>query len=200
MENRAAGRTVARTRLVSFARSIARGRTIEAGANCARGSAPVAYGWSFPSALVTAVAALTPRGFRFQATNASGAARAVRFFGVCLTTNAGPQETVPGFGLGAGPIEATGTFANGSGGCDVATSFTDRFVVHAPGDGKIRITQPRTGDDVRGRVERDGTVRIVGGRETYSGRIVEDRMTATYTYTTATGCVATYDAVFVLAL
>jgi hypothetical protein len=201
--SRSAGRTVARTPIVSVTRVLAPRRSAGAAAACARGSTPVTAGWSFPTTGITGVTMLTARGFRFRVSNTSTVARRVRFFGICLVTTPPPGSVPPRgepYSLGANPVSAQGTFRNGRGGCPVPTSFADRFLFLIPGNGTIRITQPSTGDEVRGRIAPDGSFRLASGRETYVGKISGNRATARYSYTTSAGCTETYDASFVLQL
>lgn len=116
-----------------------------------------------------------------------------------VAASAAAQVPTP-FRLGASPVPAQGTFTNGRGGCPLATSFTDRFEFHAPGDGTLTITQPSTGDRVSGPISPDGTFALRSAGESYSGRITGSRAAATYTYTMTVGCTQTYDASFELAI
>lgn len=102
------------------------------------------------------------------------------------------------FSLGPNPIPAAGTFRNGRGGCPVATIFTDAFQFLAPGNGKLTITQPKTGDTASGPIDPAGLFQLRGPGESYdNGKITGKKATATYAYT-AGGCTETYDAEFSL--
>jgi hypothetical protein len=106
-------------------------------------------------------------------------------------------QALPPFNLGPSPVRARGTFTNGRGGCPVATSFADTFLLLAPGNGTLTITQPTTGDRVSGTIGPDGSFSLQSAGETYTGRIVGRTATATYAYT-ARGCTETYEVTFVL--
>jgi hypothetical protein len=90
-----------------------------------------------------------------------------------------------------------GTFTNGRGGCPVATSFTlDGFQFFAPGTGILTITL--SNQRVSGPINRDGSFQVRGTGESYDGKITGSTATATYSYTTASGCTETYDVRFML--
>jgi hypothetical protein len=195
VRTRAGNRTVASSRVVSVTRSVSPGQWVDATARCPAGSAASAWGWSVPVRQISRDATFAGRDFRFRAFNDSDATRRVRFFGVCLNLSASAGRP---FSLGASPVAAVGTFANGQGGCPVATSFTDRFLLRAPGDGTLTITQPRTEDEVVLAIAPDGSFGGRNDRESYQGVIAGNRATATYSYTTPTGCIETFDATFEL--
>ena len=110
-------------------------------------------------------------------------------------------QTPPPFKLGPNPVPATGTFTNGRGGCPVATSFEATFLFFAPGDGKMKITEPKTGDEVVVTIDRNGNFDGRSARESYTdGKITGNTATAKYSYTTVSGCTETYDVTFVLEL
>jgi len=116
-----------------------------------------------------------------------------------------PAETP--FSLGKEPVAAVGTF-NGQDVCPgIATSFTQTSEWLAPGTGTLTITDA-TGRKVSGPIKPGGSfdVRGVfafrsGGEsfsESYVGKITGNTATATYKYTTASGCLSTYAVSFVL--
>ena len=114
---------------------------------------------------------------------------------LALVSNAGSAERP--FTLGPSPVTVTISFADGRGGCAFARSFTDTFQLFAPGNGRLTITQPRTGDVVEGAIRADGTFQLRSDDESYDGKITGSTGTATYAYTSQ-GCTQTYDATFAL--
>ena len=107
-----------------------------------------------------------------------------------------PPPAEPPFSLGPSPIDAMGTFTNGRGGCPVVTSFTAGSQFFAPGDGTLTITHPT--NRVSGPINRDGSFQLRSANESYDGKVTGNTATATYSYTTASGCTEIYDVRFVL--
>ncbi len=96
------------------------------------------------------------------------------------------------FTLGPGPVDVAATYTNGQGGCPVATNFTAAGQFLARGDGILTYTLP--GNQVaKGPIDPKGSYKIGNASESYVGRITGNTATATYTYTTASGCTETYD-------
>ena len=123
----------------------------------------------------------------------------------------GASPPVPtGSGFPQTPLQAEGTFTNGSGGCPVATAFRANFVWTVQGTA-LRIDQLGTTHTVLGTItpvsanEWRWQASTPTGNERYTNGIIRRNSggtgftaTANYAFTTANGCTETYSATFTL--
>ena len=109
-----------------------------------------------------------------------------------LSPEPAPPPAEPPFSLGESPVAAVITYTNGTGGCPVVTSFVIDAQFFAPGKGTLTITDG-TGRSVSGPINHDGSFDLRSANESYKGKITGSTATGTYAYTTANGCMETYN-------
>lgn len=115
-----------------------------------------------------------------------------------------------GSGFPQTPLQAEGTFTNGSGGCPVATAFRANFLWTVTGTA-LRIDQFGTTHTVFGTITQAGAnqwswqASTPTGNERYTNGVITRNAagtgftaTANYAFTTANGCTETYSVTFVL--
>jgi hypothetical protein len=109
-----------------------------------------------------------------------------------LSPEPAPPPAEPPFSLGRNPVAAVITYTNGTGGCPVVTSFVINAQFLASGNGTLTITDG-TGRSVSGPINPGGSFDLRSANESYKGKITGSTATGTYTYTTAGGCIETYN-------
>jgi hypothetical protein len=108
------------------------------------------------------------------------------------TTPTGQQPTP--FQLVPSPVRASGTFAQGAGGCPgfPGAQFTDQFTFSAA-NGTLTLKQGSTGDVTTGPIQPDGSfsVKAADSSESYTGRISGLAASGNYEHSKG-GCKQTY--------